>query len=215
MCRSLGLPDSPAWLARGCNDAAIIEVADVKRLYRALKPDFERCREWRAVTARGEREDISLSRVFVPYLGIDEDPSPVRACLVPYWADRLARTEFTALQASARTGLLHCRLEGRIRRDPRRPLPHRHCRAVPAMKRSPSSRSPLQKSAAEKAAIVGIVRRMEQAWNHGDFCGLRASRTRLCRLRRDFSGRLARHARPLYSRLRRLGGAPGSCIFTT
>ncbi len=55
------------------------------------------------VTARGEREDI-VSRVFVPYLGIDEDPvtGSAHAALSPYWAGRLARTEFTALQASAR-----------------------------------------------------------------------------------------------------------------
>jgi predicted PhzF superfamily epimerase YddE/YHI9 len=31
---------------------------------------------------------------------------------VPYWAQRLGRNEFTALQASARGGLLRCRLEG-------------------------------------------------------------------------------------------------------
>ena len=52
--------------------------------------------------------------MFVPYLGIDEDPvtGSAHAALAPYWAERLGRTEFTALQASARTGVLHCRLEG-------------------------------------------------------------------------------------------------------
>jgi predicted PhzF superfamily epimerase YddE/YHI9 len=65
------------------------------------------------ITARGESEDI-VSRVFVPYLGIGEDPvtGSAHAALAPYWAKRLGRTEFTALQASARTGVLHCRLEG-------------------------------------------------------------------------------------------------------
>jgi len=65
------------------------------------------------VTARGERHDIA-SRVFVPYLGIDEDPvtGSAHAALVPYWTERLGRGEFTALQASARTGVLHCRQEG-------------------------------------------------------------------------------------------------------
>ena len=115
MCRSLGLPDSPAWFAEGCNDAAIIEVAD-EAAVRAVKPDFAalaKVPRMAVVTARGEREDI-VSRVFVPYLGIDEDPvtGSAHAALAPYWAGRLARTEFTALQASARTGLLHCRLEG-------------------------------------------------------------------------------------------------------
>ena len=65
------------------------------------------------VTARGTSHDI-VSRVFVPYLGIDEDPvtGSAHAALAPYWAERLGRNEFTALQASQRTGVLHCRLEG-------------------------------------------------------------------------------------------------------
>ena len=65
------------------------------------------------VTARGERQDIA-SRVFVPYLGIDEDPvtGSAHAALVPYWTKRLGRGEFTALQASARTGVLNCSLRG-------------------------------------------------------------------------------------------------------
>ena len=32
------------------------------------------------------------------------------AALVPYWAERLGRHRFTALQASGRTGLLDCEL---------------------------------------------------------------------------------------------------------
>jgi predicted PhzF superfamily epimerase YddE/YHI9 len=65
------------------------------------------------VTARGDRETIA-SRVFVPYCGIDEDPvtGSAHAALVPYWAERLDRTEFTAFQASKRGGLLDCRLAG-------------------------------------------------------------------------------------------------------
>ena len=65
------------------------------------------------VTARGDQYDI-VSRVFVPYLGIDEDPvtGSAHAALAAYWADRLGRAAFTALQASKRSGVLHCRLEG-------------------------------------------------------------------------------------------------------
>jgi len=50
----------------------------------------------------------------VPYLGIDEDPvtGSAHAALAPYWAERLRRNDFIALQASARGGILHCRLEG-------------------------------------------------------------------------------------------------------
>jgi PhzF family phenazine biosynthesis protein len=111
--RALGLPDSPAWLAKGCNDAAIIEVADEDAV-RAVRPDFaalKAIRRMAVVTARGKEQDIA-SRVFVPYVGIDEDPvtGSAHAALVPYWTARLGRTDFTALQASTRTGLLHCRL---------------------------------------------------------------------------------------------------------
>jgi len=113
--RALGLPESPAWLADGYNDAAIIEVAD-EAAVRDVKPDFAalaKIHRMAVVTARGDSEDI-VSRVFVPYLGIDEDPvtGSAHAALTPYWAGRLGRNEFTALQASARTGILHCRLEG-------------------------------------------------------------------------------------------------------
>ena len=112
--RALGLPESAAWLADGCNDAAIIELAD-EAAVRAVKPDFAALRgihRMAVVTARGNSQDI-IDRVFVPYLGIDEDPvtGSAHAALTPYWAERLGRNEFTALQASARTGVLACRLQ--------------------------------------------------------------------------------------------------------
>jgi PhzF family phenazine biosynthesis protein len=115
LCSALGLPDSPLWLADGYNDAAIIEVADEDDV-RALRPDFRALaaiHRMPVVTARGRTEDV-VSRVFVPYLGIDEDPvtGSAHAALAPYWTQRLGRDEFTALQASARTGVLHCRMAG-------------------------------------------------------------------------------------------------------
>jgi PhzF family phenazine biosynthesis protein len=115
LCNALGLPDSPVWVADGYNDAAIIEVAD-EAAVRGLQPDFadlKKIPRMAVVTARGNEQDVA-SRVFVPYLGIDEDPvtGSAHAALTPYWAERLGRSEFTALQASPRTGVLHCRLEG-------------------------------------------------------------------------------------------------------
>src|SRR3954452_8602276 len=114
LCRALGLPDSPVWLAEGCNDAGIIEVAD-EAAVRAVEPDFAALRgipRMAVVTARGREFDIA-SRVFVPYLGIDEDPvtGSAHAALAQYWARRLGRTDFPALQASKRTGVLRCRLD--------------------------------------------------------------------------------------------------------
>lgn len=115
LCAALGLADSPVWLADGYNDAAIIEVADEAAVC-AVAPDFaalKRIHRMAVVTARGDRDDIA-SRVFVPYLGIDEDPvtGSAHAALTPYWTERLGRSEFSALQASARSGVLQCRQEG-------------------------------------------------------------------------------------------------------
>ena len=112
---TLGLPEGPAWLADGCNDAAVIELAD-EAAVRAVAPDFAALRSihrMAVVTARGQSHDV-VSRVFVPYLGVDEDPvtGSAHAALTVYWAKRLGRTDFTALQASKRSGVLHCRLEG-------------------------------------------------------------------------------------------------------
>lgn len=115
LCAALGLPDSPIWLADGYNDAATIEVAD-EAAVRAVAPDFaalKRIHRMAVVTARGARLDVA-SRVFVPYLGIDEDPvtGSAHAALVPYWTSRLGRSDFSALQASARSGVVQCRQEG-------------------------------------------------------------------------------------------------------
>ena len=83
----------------------------------ALAPDFAAlAREGDVltiVTAPGRTSDI-VSRVFAPGAGIDEDPvtGAAHAVLVPYWAERLGRTSFTAFQASRRGGHLTCRLDG-------------------------------------------------------------------------------------------------------
>src|SRR5205807_1538810 len=91
------------------------EVEDEAQV-RATEPDFaalKKIRRMPVVTSRGRDQDVA-SRVFVPYLGIDEDPvtGSAHAALVPYWTERLGRNAFTALQASARSGTLRCRKEG-------------------------------------------------------------------------------------------------------
>ena len=115
LCEALGLSARPLWLADGCNDSIIIPLESEDDV-RAVAPDFAalgRIRRMAIVTAPGDHQDIA-SRVFVPYAGIDEDPvtGSAHAALVPYWADRLGRDRFTALQASQRTGLLDCELRG-------------------------------------------------------------------------------------------------------
>ena len=116
LCAALGLSPRPVWLtAPEFNDSAIVPLESEAEV-RAVKPDFAKLKtiqRMAIVTAPGDEQDIA-SRVFVPYAGIDEDPvtGSAHAALVPYWADRLGRSEFSALQASTRTGVLHCRLEG-------------------------------------------------------------------------------------------------------
>ncbi|HET7707980.1 MAG TPA: PhzF family phenazine biosynthesis protein [Sphingomicrobium sp.] len=115
LCAAVGLSPRPVWLAAGFNDSAIISV-DSESEVRAVSPDFARLKSIRRmaiVTAPGDEQDIA-SRVFVPYAGIDEDPvtGSAHGALVPFWAKRLGRDRFTALQASARTGRLHCQLAG-------------------------------------------------------------------------------------------------------
>lgn len=65
------------------------------------------------ITAPGERHDF-VSRYFAPSIGIDEDPvtGSTHCMLMPYWAERLGRSELSAFQCSARGGELLCRLEG-------------------------------------------------------------------------------------------------------
>lgn len=84
---------------------------------RALDPDFRGLKALGTnlfiCTAPGTETDI-VSRVFVPGGGIDEDPvtGGAHAVLTPFWAARLGRSEFTAFQASARSGKMTCRLDG-------------------------------------------------------------------------------------------------------
>ena len=115
LCRALGLSPRPLWLADGCNDSIVVPVESEDEV-RAAAPDFAALREIRRmaiVTALGDTQDV-VSRVFVPYAGIDEDPvtGSAHAALVPYWAERLGRHRFTAFQASRRGGLLDCELRG-------------------------------------------------------------------------------------------------------
>ncbi len=64
------------------------------------------------VTAPGERHDF-VSRYFWPANGGEEDPvtGSIHAGLAPFWAHKLKKSSLVALQASQRSGLLHCRVE--------------------------------------------------------------------------------------------------------
>lgn len=115
VCEALGLAPRPMVLADGCNDSIIVPVGSEAEV-RAVAPDFAalgKIHRMAIVTAPGDQQDV-VSRVFVPYAGIDEDPvtGSAHSALVPYWAERLGRNRFTALQASERKGYLDCELRG-------------------------------------------------------------------------------------------------------
>jgi PhzF family phenazine biosynthesis protein len=81
----------------------------------ALAPDFRRLEKVDAraviVTAPGDKADF-VSRFFGPRVGVDEDPvtGSAHTVLIPFWAEKLGKTEMKALQLSRRGGTLFCRL---------------------------------------------------------------------------------------------------------
>lgn len=66
-----------------------------------------------AVTAKGTEYDC-VSRVFAPRFGIAEDPvtGSTHCMIAPYWCRRLGKESINAFQASERTGVLGCEVEG-------------------------------------------------------------------------------------------------------
>ncbi len=110
-----GLSIAPLQVLR--NAQAYIAVYADERQVREVVPDLERLKTLGpldvAVTAPGLHHDF-VSRYFWPANGGAEDPvtGSIHAALAPYWAARLGRTALVALQASARSGVLRCRVEG-------------------------------------------------------------------------------------------------------
>ncbi len=92
---------------------------------RALAPDFtalarlSRRDGIRGIIATAPAADPGsgydfVSRFFAPTVGIPEDPvtGSAHTALAPYWSGRLGRDSLTALQASARTGLIRTAVHG-------------------------------------------------------------------------------------------------------
>lgn len=80
-----------------------------------IKPDFKLLSESGArgviVTAQGRFADF-VSRFFAPNVGVNEDPvtGSAHTTLIPFWAERLHKTEMKAFQLSQRGGELWCSL---------------------------------------------------------------------------------------------------------
>lgn len=58
-----------------------------------------------------------VARYFAPHKGIDEDPvtGSMHTGLAPLWAEKLAKNNLTAYQASARGGVLYCDIKAQQR----------------------------------------------------------------------------------------------------
>lgn len=112
--RALGV-EGETFAGRDGNGNVLMLLAGEDQV-RAVRPDFAALSELPylvSVTAPGDEQDVA-SRVFAAYHGIAEDPvtGSAHAALTPFWAERLGRRSFTALQASPRSGILHCALRG-------------------------------------------------------------------------------------------------------
>lgn len=96
---------------------ALVESEDVVK---NLQPDIEIMRQISkdiafavVVTAKGESCDF-VSRFFAPNAGIIEDPvtGSSHCTLIPYWHEKLNKTEMYAKQLSKRGGNLQCKYLG-------------------------------------------------------------------------------------------------------
>lgn len=112
---ALGIETAPRFAGDGWH---LVVLGD-ERAVRDVNPDFAALATLEGsaliVTARADDPAVDfVSRCFVPWLGIDEDPvtGSAHCCLTPYWASVLGRTEMVAYQASSRGGILRVRLEG-------------------------------------------------------------------------------------------------------
>jgi PhzF family phenazine biosynthesis protein len=99
-------------------DDFLVEVKDFDTLL-AVKPDMKKLAKLKArgvivTTSKGLDGFDFASRFFAPPIGINEDPvtGSAHCFLAPYWAKKLGKNKFRALQASRSRGILEIRLDG-------------------------------------------------------------------------------------------------------
>lgn len=82
-----------------------------------IQPNYPVIATWKVrgviVTAKGKEVDF-VSRFFAPQSGVNEDPvtGSAHTTLTPYWAEKLGKTELSAIQLSNRKGYLTCKYMG-------------------------------------------------------------------------------------------------------
>lgn len=116
------LKDFPADLSVALGFIPIVQVykhrdylveLESEEAVRKCQPDFVRLKrlgEKAIITAMGTNGVDFVSRFFAPIVGIDEDPvtGSAHAQLIPYWAEKLGKTNLRAKQLSPRGGELWC-----------------------------------------------------------------------------------------------------------
>lgn len=109
---ALGAPPSSLLAARD-----YLAVYDSEDDVRALNPKMEGLKQIDKfaviVTAPGRNCDF-VSRFFAPAKGVPEDPvtGSAHCTLIPYWAERLNKSQLLARQVSKRGGELLCEMHG-------------------------------------------------------------------------------------------------------
>ncbi|MBC06919.1 PhzF family phenazine biosynthesis protein [Thalassospira sp.] len=100
-------------------DTDIVAVFDDASIVRNMRPDMSTLAKLAdrgvIVTAPGDKTGLDMvSRYFLPALGIDEDPvTGYMHCVVaPYWAEKLGQVDVVGYQASARGGVVACKIDG-------------------------------------------------------------------------------------------------------
>ncbi len=83
--------------------------------YELLKPNFDLIKKLDAVCVAVSCESDEydcVSRVFVPSMGIDEDPvtGSTHCLIAPYWSSVLGKEDILAYQNSRRGGVLSCKV---------------------------------------------------------------------------------------------------------
>ncbi len=112
---ALGVPFSNCQKNR---DDYLVEVKDYDTLV-GIKPNFKKLAKLDArgvivTTAKGMQGYDFASRFFAPGAGVDEDPvtGSAHCFLAPYWAKKLKKSSFHAVQASRSPGILDITLAG-------------------------------------------------------------------------------------------------------
>lgn len=112
MVEAMGARPKEAYMGRD-----LLCVFDDEETVKNLTPNLDKVKMLDGlllqVTAPG-REYDSVSRTFAPKLNVTEDPvcGSGHCHIVPYWANRLGKKEIVAYQASERSGVLYCKIQG-------------------------------------------------------------------------------------------------------